>query len=142
MESEAVVRLPAIDEETLRKNILESIEKVAWDIVPTILEKALSQKTLHSLVEQVLQGSFTKLLLPDALEAGEDQSTDGPLQKHILESIEKVAWDVMPGVFETAIPKETLKSIVERVVWETVPPLAEIEIKKEIKRLQPDEGFS
>ena len=61
---------------------------------------------------------------------------DEPLRKQILETVEKIAWEVIPGVIETALPKETLQSIVERVVWETVPALAEIEIQKEIKRLQ------
>jgi len=63
---------------------------------------------------------------------------DELLRKNILEVIEKVLWEVLPGTIETALPKEAMKSMVERVVWETVPALAEIEIKKEIKRLQSD----
>ena len=64
-------------------------------------------------------------------------ANDELLQKNILEVVEKVLWDVLPGIIETAIPKEAMKSMVERVVWETVPALAEIEIKKEIRRLTP-----
>jgi len=63
---------------------------------------------------------------------------DELLRKNILEVVEKVLWEVLPGTIETALPKEAMKSMVERVVWETVPALAEIEIKKEIKRLQSD----
>jgi len=61
------------------------------------------------------------------------------IQKNILEVVEKVLWDVLPGTIQMAIPKEALQSMIERIVWETVPALAEIEIKKEIKRLQPAE---
>jgi len=63
---------------------------------------------------------------------------DALLRENILEVVEKIAWEVIPGVIEAALPKEVLKSIVERVVWETVPALAEIAIKKEIQRLQPE----
>ena len=56
--------------------------------------------------------------------------------------MERVAWEIIPSVVEMAMSKTKIQSFVEQAVWEIVPPLAEIEIKKEIKRLQPDEGFS
>jgi len=64
------------------------------------------------------------------------------IRKIVLEVVERVAWEIIPGLVETAMPKGKIQSLVEQAVWEIVPPLAEIEIKKEIKRLQPDEGFS
>jgi DNA-binding response OmpR family regulator len=64
--------------------------------------------------------------------------TDDVLRKNILEVIERISWEVLPGVLEAALPKETIKALIESVVWETVPALAEIEIKKEIKRLQSE----
>ena len=64
------------------------------------------------------------------------------IQKIVLEVVERVAWEIIPSVVEMAMSKTKIQSFVEQAVWEIVPPLAEIEIKKEIKRLQPDEGFS
>lgn len=65
---------------------------------------------------------------------------DEVLRRNILEIVEKVAWEVLPGTLQTALPKSELKEIIEKVAWEAIPPLAEIEIKKEIKRLQEDEN--
>ncbi len=137
-------RAPDIDKAALQKNILEVVEKVAWDVIPAILETALSKATLQSTVERAVHENVERLLRTGGSEEGDPGSRghEEALQKNILEVVEKVAWDVIPGVLETALPKETIKAIVERVVWETVPPIAEIEIKKEIKRLQPEEGLS
>jgi CheY-like chemotaxis protein len=70
------------------------------------------------------------------------EKVDEAIRKIVLEVVERVAWEIIPSVVEMAMPKAKIQSFVEQVVWEIVPPLAEIEIKKEIKRLQPDEGFS
>jgi len=72
----------------------------------------------------------------------EPEKVDEAIRKIVLEVVERVAWEIIPGVVETAMPKGKIQSLVQQVVWEIVPPLAEIEIKKELKRLQPDEGFS
>jgi CheY-like chemotaxis protein len=61
------------------------------------------------------------------------------IKNHVREAIERVAWEILPGLIESALSKEAVKAIIEEVVWEVVPPLAEIEIVKEIKRLQPEE---
>lgn len=66
--------------------------------------------------------------------------TEEAIKNHVREAIEKVAWEILPGLIESALSKEAIKSVVEEVVWEVVPPLAEIEIVKEIKRLQPEES--
>ncbi len=70
------------------------------------------------------------------------ERVDEAIRKIVLEVVERVAWEIIPSVVEMAMPKAKIQSFVEQAVWEIVPPLAEIEIKKEIKRLQPDEGFS
>ncbi len=70
------------------------------------------------------------------------EKVDAAIRKIVLEVVERVAWEIIPGIVETAMPRGKVKELVEQIVWEVVPPLAEIEIKKEIKRLQPDEGFS
>lgn len=62
------------------------------------------------------------------------------IRKNVLEIVEKVVWDVLPGMLQAALPKAELKEIIEKVAWEVIPPLAEIEIKKEIKRLQEEEN--
>ncbi len=62
------------------------------------------------------------------------------LRKNISEIVEKVVWEVLPGMLQSALPKSEFKAIIEKVAWETIPPLAEIEIKKEIKRLQEGEN--
>ncbi|TAK01570.1 MAG: response regulator [Candidatus Manganitrophaceae bacterium] len=60
------------------------------------------------------------------------------LQKNIAEIVEKVVWEVLPGMLQSSMKSE-LKEIIEKVTWEVIPPLAEIEIKKEIKRLQEED---
>jgi len=60
------------------------------------------------------------------------------LQKNITEIVEKVAWEVLPGLLQAALTKSEIKEIIEKVTWDVIPPLAEIEIKKEIKRLQEE----
>lgn len=84
-----------------------------------------------------------KLTGQGAFSADSDSAkVDEAIRKIVLEVVERVAWEIIPGVVETAMPKGKIHSLVEQTVWEIVPPLAEIEIKKEIKRLQPAEGFS
>lgn len=58
------------------------------------------------------------------------------IRKQVQESIEKVAWDVLPELLRTAFSKEAMNPILEKVAWEVVAPIAETEIKKEITRLQ------
>lgn len=74
--------------------------------------------------------------------SGDTERVDEAIRNIVLEVVERVAWEIIPSVVEMAMPKAKIQSFVEQAVWEIVPPLAEIEIKKEIKRLQPDEGFS
>ena len=66
--------------------------------------------------------------------------TEEAIKNHVRDAVEKVVWEILPGLIEAALSKEALKAIVAEVVWEVVPPLAEIEIVKEIKRLQPEEN--
>jgi len=66
--------------------------------------------------------------------------TEEAIKNHVRDAVEKVVWEILPGLIEAAFSKEALKAIVAEVVWEVVPPLAEIEIVKEIKRLQPEEN--
>jgi CheY-like chemotaxis protein len=72
----------------------------------------------------------------------DSKQVENAIQKIVHEVVEKVAWEIIPSVVDTAVSKSKIQALVEQVVWEVVPPLAEIEIKKEIKRLQPDAGFS
>jgi len=59
--------------------------------------------------------------------------------------IEKIAWDVVPGLAQRSI-EQVVKAVVERIVWETVPAIAETAIKNEIERLKsedpPQQPFS
>ncbi|MBI3804826.1 MAG: response regulator [Nitrospirae bacterium] len=66
------------------------------------------------------------------------QQIDALLQKNIVETVEKVVWEVLPGLLQSALTKAELKQIIEKVAWEVIPPLAETEIKEEIKRLQEE----
>lgn len=67
------------------------------------------------------------------------QQIDALLQKNIAETVEKVVWEILPGLLESALNKAVVKQIIEKVLWEVLPPLAEIEVKKELKRLQTEE---
>lgn len=60
------------------------------------------------------------------------------IKSQVREAVEKVVWEVLPALIESALSKEAVKAVIEEVVWEVVPPLSEIEILKEIKRLQPE----
>lgn len=63
---------------------------------------------------------------------------DEAILKKVQESVEKVAWDVLPELLRTALSKEAMSPILEKVAWEVVVPIAETEIKKEIVRLQSE----
>lgn len=65
-----------------------------------------------------------------------DSLLDEAIRKKVQESVEKVAWDVLPELLRTALSKEAMSPILEKVAWEVVTPIAESEIKKEIVRLQ------
>jgi len=93
--------------------------------------------------EQVLSPAISDNTQKTAFKVDVDsEKVDEAIRKIVLEVVERVTWEIIPGVVDMAMPKGKIQSLVEQVVWEIVPPLAEIEIKKEIKRLQPDEGFS
>lgn len=64
---------------------------------------------------------------------------DEDIRKKVRESVEKVAWDVLPELLRSALSKEVMTPILEKVAWEVVAPMAEAEIKKEIVRLQAEE---
>lgn len=55
------------------------------------------------------------------------------------EAVEKVAWDVVPGLAKESLER-VVKEVVERIVWDVVPQIAEAAIKKEIERLTRDNG--
>jgi CheY-like chemotaxis protein len=55
------------------------------------------------------------------------------------EIVEKVAWDVVPGLAKESLER-VVNEVVERVVWDVVPSIAEAAIKKEIERLTRDNG--
>ena len=76
---------------------------------------------------------------PSAAAAPDPSQIDEALRQNIAQIVEKVLWEVLPGMLESALPKSGFKEIIEKVTWEVIPPLAEIEIKKEIKRLQEEE---
>lgn len=64
---------------------------------------------------------------------------DEEIRKKMRESVEKIAWDVLPELLRSALSKEVVTPILEKVAWEVVAPMAEAEIKKEIGRLQAEE---
>jgi two-component system chemotaxis response regulator CheY len=133
---------PALSEEFLQKSALAVIEKIAWEYLPSVLEKSLSREAVESMVARVVEQKVTELLQVDSALQGTAGNAFNGTRETILEVVEKISWEVVPGVLETALPKEAIKELIERIVWETVPQIAEIEIKKEIKRLQPEEGES
>lgn len=76
---------------------------------------------------------------PSATAQVDPSEVDEVLRKNVLQIVEKVTWEVLPGLLQAALTKSELKGIFEKVAWEVIPPLAEIEIKKEIKRLQEED---
>ena len=112
-------------EDTLSLDLLD-----ADDSSTSLTEK--QEKTSHSEQTKISE-------LPPSID---ERKVDEAIRRIVTEVVERVAWEVVPGLAETAVQKMKIQSLVEQVVWEVVPSLAEIEIKKEIKRLQPDEDFS
>jgi CheY-like chemotaxis protein len=53
------------------------------------------------------------------------------------EIVEKVAWDVVPGLAQQSLER-VVNEVVERIVWDVVPAVAEAAIKREIERLTRD----
>jgi hypothetical protein len=51
--------------------------------------------------------------------------------------VEKVAWDVVPGLAKQSLER-VVKEVVERIVWDVVPSIAETAINREIERLSRD----
>lgn len=64
----------------------------------------------------------------------------GPSQQELVdrlakEIVEKIAWDVVPGLAQQSLD-QVIQSVVERIVWEAVPAIAETAVKQEIERLK------
>jgi hypothetical protein len=53
------------------------------------------------------------------------------------EIVEKIAWDVVPGLAKQSLER-VVHEVVERIVWDVVPAVAEAAIKREIERLTRD----
>lgn len=53
------------------------------------------------------------------------------------EIVEKVAWDVVPGLAKQSLER-VVNEVVERIVWDVVPAVAEAAIQREIERLTRD----
>ncbi len=96
-------------------------------------ERPLASASLSTQISTPLEasGNSEKQNLPL-----NDSLLDEAIRKKVQESVEKVAWDVLPELLRTALSKEAMSPILEKVAWEVVTPIAESEIKKEIVRLQ------
>ncbi len=60
---------------------------------------------------------------------------EADITKITRETIEKVAWEVVPHLTEQALKKEAFAAMVEKVVWEVVPFVVEKSIKEAIKKI-------
>ncbi len=68
------------------------------------------------------------------------QSTVEGITKDVTrEIVEKVAWEVVPGLAKQSLER-VVNEVVERIVWDVVPAVAEAAIKREIERLTRDNG--
>lgn len=92
-------------------------------------QTVMASPSLSTQIDAPLGGTANPIPLDEGL-------IDEAIRKQVQESIEKVAWDVLPELLRTAFSKEAMSPILEKVAWEVVVPIAETEIKKEIIRLQ------
>jgi CheY-like chemotaxis protein len=111
-------------------------EKIETEVDTAALDLLLPEEP--SLVPAAIKSLPRKSVSPIM----DSEKAEEAIRKIVEEVVERVTWEIVPALVETALPKVKIQSLVEQVVWEIVPPLAEIEIKKEIKRLQPEDGFS
>ena len=143
----------SIPENFLSDEPIPSDEKMETDKVSSNLLEPLETETALPEIEPFWPNAIETDSPPTAAVVGnaeravlktdsDSEKMDEAIRQIVLEVVERVAWEIIPGIIETAMPKGKIQSLVEQVVWEIVPPLAEIEIKKEIKRLEPDAGFS
>ncbi len=77
---------------------------------------------------------------------GTERNGDTSLPREVVEGVakdvarevvEKVAWDLVPGLAKESLER-VVNEIVERIVWDVVPSIAEAAIKKELERLTRD----
>ncbi|NKE72700.1 response regulator [Candidatus Manganitrophus noduliformans] len=121
--------LPQIDVPSLEESLQTNNEEVEMHVplVPPMADPSSSS-------EEISRTAAASSAAPiDPAEVNE------LIRKNVLEIVEKVVWEVLPGMLQAALPKAELKEIIEKVAWEVLPSLAEVEIKKEIKRLQEEE---
>lgn len=139
--SPASVEQPFIEEPSILESSLPQIDVASLEepaptdhheterneaLVPPVFDPASSSEELP------LSASASAAVPVDLSQINE------VIRKGVLEIVEKVVWEVLPGMLQAALPKSELKEMIEKVTWEVIPPLAEIEIKKEIKRLQEE----
>jgi hypothetical protein len=65
------------------------------------------------------------------------EMVEGMAKDAARQVVEKVAWDVVPGLAKESLER-VVQEVVERIVWDVVPQIAEAAIKKEIERLTRD----
>lgn len=66
-------------------------------------------------------------------------AVEGITKEITREIVEKVAWDVVPGLAKESLER-VVNEVVERIVWDVVPSVAEAAINREIERLTRDNG--
>ncbi len=128
-------------EEPIKAFEAVEVDDIAFDLPGLLESESEPEPSPAEIAPPVL--NVSKVAIPAAIPHDIDSDkADVAIRKIVHDVVERVAWEIVPGIIEMAMPKTKIQALVEQVVWEIVPPLAEIEIKKEIKRLQPDEGFA
>lgn len=149
------VEAAALEEKTILESPKEEIILVEEDQAPT------SPPAFNELREPMLEIPLPEPTLatwatepPVTTAAPSDAPIAPPVSSHsepaAKEIVEQVAWEIVPGLAESAVQKLTqelmqtvvnklAKEIVEKVAWEVIPGLAEIAIQKEIEKLKAEE---
>ena len=65
------------------------------------------------------------------------QAVEGAAREIARNAVEKVAWEVVPGLAKQSLER-VISEVVERIVWDVVPAIAEAAVKREIERLTRD----
>lgn len=139
------ISVEPLSTDILKEEISRTTERVLKDIIQSSVSPDTIKDELGRKAEDLFSNALPQIIQTASQEIGRviKEALSPTLDATFKDTVEKVAWEVIPdiaervtkGIVEDSITKG-IKETIEKVAWEVVPDLAEILITKEIERLK------
>lgn len=131
--------------DVLKEEISRATEKVLREVILSSIVPETIKNELWKKAEGLFSNALPQLIQTTSLEVGKivKETLSPTLDATLRDTVEKVAWEVIPDITER-ITKEIIEAsittgfreAIEKVAWEVIPDMAEVLITKEIERLK------